>query len=85
MAENQLVIGTTKWQSPTAPADVVRARRTPIKRRLILTAIALAIALVAVAGWAVQALRAAMKPSASASTRRGSNRRDSNRHQPIPD
>jgi hypothetical protein len=59
MAHTKLVIGTTKAQSPKAPAYVVRVRRTPIKRRLILTAIALAIVLLALAGWAVQPFRAA--------------------------
>jgi multisubunit Na+/H+ antiporter MnhC subunit len=61
MAKTRLVIGTTTRQSPTAPAYVVRPRRRPFKQRLILAAIAIALALVllALGGWAAQALRAA--------------------------
>jgi hypothetical protein len=58
MADSKLVIGTTEWRSPTAPAYVVSVRRTPIKRRLTFAAIGLAIVLLAVAGWAVQAFLA---------------------------
>jgi len=50
MAQTKLVIGTTKRRSPTALAYVVRARRTPTRRRLIDTANALAIVLLALAG-----------------------------------
>ena len=59
MANITLVTGSTTRQSPTARAYVVRPRRRPFKQRLILVAIALAIVLLALAGWAVQALRAA--------------------------
>jgi hypothetical protein len=52
MAQTKLVIGTTKRRSPTALAYVVRARRTLIRRHLIDTPNALAIALFARAGWA---------------------------------
>jgi multisubunit Na+/H+ antiporter MnhC subunit len=59
MAHIRLVTGTTTRQSPRAPAYIVRPRRRPLKQRLILAAIVLAIVLLALAGWAVQALRAA--------------------------
>ena len=59
MAHIQLVIGMTTRRSPTAPAYIVRSRRTSIKRHLILTTIALAIVVLALAGWAVRALGAA--------------------------
>ena len=52
MAHTKLVIGTTNRRSPTAPAYVVRARRTPIRQHLIDTANALAIVLFALADWA---------------------------------
>jgi hypothetical protein len=55
MAHITLVTGTTTRQTPY----VVRPRRRPLKQRLILGAIALAIVLLALAGWATQALRAA--------------------------
>src|SRR5512133_2313892 len=51
-AQTKLVIGTTRRRSPTDPAYVVRARRTPITRHLIDTADALAIVLFALADWA---------------------------------
>jgi len=38
MAHTKLVIGTTNRPSPTAPACVVPARRTPVRRHLIHTA-----------------------------------------------
>jgi hypothetical protein len=38
MAHTKLVIGTTNRRSPTAPACVVPARRTPTGRHLIQTA-----------------------------------------------
>jgi len=57
MAHITLVTDTTTRQSRTARAYVVRPRRRPLKQRLILAAIALAILLLALAGWATQALR----------------------------
>jgi multisubunit Na+/H+ antiporter MnhC subunit len=59
MAHITFVPGTTARQSPTARAYVVRPRRRPLKQRLILAAIVLAIVLLALAGWATQALRTA--------------------------
>jgi hypothetical protein len=56
---HRFVIGTTTRQSPTASAYIVRPRRRPLKQRLILAAIALAIVLLALGGWAAQALRTA--------------------------
>ena len=58
MAHVTLITGTTTRQRPTAGAHV-RPRRRPLKQRLILAAIALAIVLLALAGWATQALRTA--------------------------
>jgi cytochrome b subunit of formate dehydrogenase len=59
MAHITLVTGTTTRQRPTARAYVVRPRRRPLKQRLLFIAIALAIVLLALAGWATQALRTA--------------------------
>jgi len=59
MPHIRLVSGTTTRQSRAAPAYVVRRRRRPLKQRLTLAAIALAIVLLALAGWAAQGLRAA--------------------------
>jgi hypothetical protein len=59
MTNTRLVIGTTTRQSPTAPAYVVRPRRRPLKQCLLFVAIALALVLLALGGWAAQALRAA--------------------------
>jgi hypothetical protein len=59
MANITLVPGTTTRQSPTPRAYVVRPRRRPLKQRLIFAAIALAIVLLALAGWATQAFRTA--------------------------
>ncbi|HEY8775314.1 MAG TPA: hypothetical protein VIM33_02410 [Gaiellaceae bacterium] len=57
MAHIRLVPGTTTRQTPTAHAYVVRPRRRPLRRRLLFAAIAFAIVLLALAGWAIQALR----------------------------
>ena len=62
MAHTKLLLGTTTQPSPRAPAYNIRSRRTSIKRRVILTAIALTIVVLALAGWAVRALRAAARP-----------------------
>jgi len=59
MAHITLITDTTTRQRPTARAYVGRPRRRPLKQRLILAAIALAILLLALAGWATQALRTA--------------------------
>ena len=52
MAHTKLAIGTTNRRSPTAPARVVPALRTPIRRHLIDTAIGLAIVLLTLPAWA---------------------------------
>jgi O-antigen ligase len=57
MAHIRLGIGTTTRQSPTVPAYVLRPRRRPLKQRLILAGIALAIVLLALGGWTARALR----------------------------
>jgi hypothetical protein len=59
MAQNRLLISTSTRQSMPAPPDFFPRRRRPIKQRLILTLIGLAIVLLALGGWAVQALRLA--------------------------
>jgi hypothetical protein len=46
-------------QSMPAPREFARVQRRPLKQRLIIAVIALAIVLLALAGWAAQALRAA--------------------------
>jgi hypothetical protein len=58
MAHSTLVLSTTTRPSRTARANVIRRRRGPLQRRLILTVFALAILLLALGGWAVQAFRA---------------------------
>ena len=57
-AHSRLVIDATMRPNRTAPAYHVRSRRTSSKRRLIFTAIALAIVVLALGGWAIRALRA---------------------------
>jgi hypothetical protein len=59
MARNTLVIGTTKRQSMPARSAFATVRRRPIKQRLMLAVIGLAIVLLALGGWAAQALRLA--------------------------
>jgi hypothetical protein len=59
MAYTRLVIGTATRQSPKAPAYVVRPRRRPLNQRVLITVIGLAIVLLALGGWAAQALRLA--------------------------
>jgi hypothetical protein len=56
MAQTRLLIGTTR-QSRRAPQPFARGRRGPLKRRLLLTLIGLAIVLLALGGWVGQALR----------------------------
>ena len=56
MAQHRLVIGTAYPQHVAPPAFT---RRWTLKQRLILTAIGLAILLLALGGWAAQALRLA--------------------------
>jgi hypothetical protein len=58
MAQGRFVIGITRQTVP-APREFARVRRRPLKQRLIVAVIALAIVLLALAGWAAQALRAA--------------------------
>jgi hypothetical protein len=51
MAHSRLVLSTTTRPSRTARANVIRRRRGPLRRRLILTVLALAILLLALGGW----------------------------------
>ena len=59
MAQTRLVIGTIARQSMPARPVFARSRRRPINRRLIFTLIGLAVVLLALGGWAAQALRPA--------------------------
>jgi len=59
MARTRPVIGTTTRQSNAAQPGVARTRRRPIKQKLVLVLLGLAILLLALGGWAVQALRLA--------------------------
>ena len=52
-------IGTTTWPSIAAQPGVARLRRRPIKQRLLLVLIVLAIVLLALGGWAAKGLRLA--------------------------
>jgi hypothetical protein len=56
MAQTRLLIGMTR-QSLPAPPPFARSRRAPIKQRVLLTLIGLAIVLLALGGWVAQALR----------------------------
>jgi len=60
MARTRPVIGTTTRLSVGTQPGVARSRRRPIKQRLLLVLIAFAIVLLALGGWAVQALRLAV-------------------------
>ena len=59
MARTRPVIGTATRQSIAGPSDPARIRRRPIKQRLFLVLIALAIILLALGGWAAKGLRLA--------------------------
>jgi hypothetical protein len=59
MAQNRLLISTSTRQRVPAPPAFFPSRRRPIKQRLILILIGLAIVLLALGGWAAQALRLA--------------------------
>jgi hypothetical protein len=59
MAQARLIISTKAWQSMPAPPAFARSRRRPLNQRLVLAVIALAIVLLALGGWAGQALRLA--------------------------
>ena len=59
MAHTRLSTGTTTRQRMTVAPHARRIRRTTINQRLVLVLIAFAIALLALGGWAVQALRLA--------------------------
>jgi hypothetical protein len=56
MAQTRLLIGTTPL-GRGAPSPFARSRRGPLKRRVLLTLIGLAIVLLALGGWVAQALR----------------------------
>jgi hypothetical protein len=59
MAQARLTMSTRERQSMPAPPAYARSRRRPLSRRLVLAAIGLAIVLLALIGWAAQALRLA--------------------------
>jgi hypothetical protein len=56
MAQTRLLIGTTR-QSVSASPPFARSRRRPMKQRVLLTLIGLAIVVLALGGWVTQALR----------------------------
>jgi hypothetical protein len=59
MARTRPVTGTATRQSIAAQPGVARNRRRPIKQRLFLVLIALAVVLLALGGWAAKGLRLA--------------------------
>jgi cytochrome c-type biogenesis protein CcmH/NrfG len=59
MAHTRLSTGTTTRQRMTAAPHARRVRRRPRNQRFVLVLIAFAIVLLALGGWAVQALRLA--------------------------
>jgi hypothetical protein len=59
MAQARLTISTRARQSIPAPRAYARGRRRPLRRRLTFAVIGLAIILLALSGWAAQALRLA--------------------------
>ena len=59
MARTRPVIGTATRQSIPGQPGVARIRRRPIKQRLFLVLIAVAIILLALGGWAAKGLRLA--------------------------
>jgi hypothetical protein len=59
MARTRPVTGTATRQSIGAHPGVTRIRRRPIKQRLFLVLLALAIVLLALGGWAAKGLRLA--------------------------
>jgi hypothetical protein len=59
MAQARLIISTRARRSTLAPPAYARSRRRALSRRLIFAVIGLAIVLLALSGWAAQALRLA--------------------------
>ena len=59
MAQTRLAIGFATRPSMPVRSAFAGSRRSPINQRLILTVIGLAIVLLALGGWAAQALRLA--------------------------
>jgi hypothetical protein len=59
MAQARLTISTGARQSMPAPPAYARSRRRPLSRRLVFAVIGLAVVLLALSGWAAQALRVA--------------------------
>jgi len=57
MAQARLIISTKARQSMPTPPAPARSRRRPLNQRVVLAAIGLAIVLLAIGGWAAQALR----------------------------
>ena len=60
MAQGKLIVstGAARQSKPASPAHA-RRRRRPLDQRLVLAMIGIAIVLLALAGWAAQALRLA--------------------------
>jgi hypothetical protein len=58
MTQPRLIISTARMTIPAPPAHA-RPRRRPLNQRLILAVIGLVIVLLALSGWAAQALRLA--------------------------
>lgn len=59
MAQARLIISTKARQSMSTPPAFARIRRRPLNQRVVLAAIGLAIVLLALGGWTIQALRLA--------------------------
>ena len=58
MADSLLILSTRPSANlSSGRADVIRRRRRPAKTRLLLVALALAIVMLAVGGWVVQAFK----------------------------
>jgi len=59
MARTRQVTGTATRQSGATQSGVARIQKRPIKQRLLLVLLALAIILIALGGWAAKGLRLA--------------------------
>ncbi len=59
MAQGRLIISTKPRHSMPAPPAFARIRRRPLDQRVVLVVIGLALVLLALGGWAAQALRLA--------------------------
>jgi len=59
MAQGRLMISTKLRHSTPPPPSFARIRRRPLDQRVVLVVIGLALVLLALGGWAAQALRLA--------------------------